>query len=200
MRKRTRYPIGGLLLLVPALIAWRVTSTPMHLEPASRIWVKGTSSVRGFECQAGAIDAQVTSTGRDAVAAVLAGEKGVAAVEVTIAADKLDCRNGTMNGHMLKAIKASEHPTITFSLGSYDLAKTDDALQVEMKGVLKLGGTEKEITLTATAKPGADNTLQIVGSHALSMKDYGLKPPSLMLGTMKVHDKLTVGFDLILKN
>lgn len=200
MRNATRYPILALLVLAPALVAWHATSTPMQIEPASRLWVKGTSSVRGFECQAGVFDAQVASASSDAVAAVLAGEKAVDAVQVTIAADKLDCRNGTMNGHMLKAIKATEHPTITFTIASYELAKAEDSLRVEMKGVLTLGGTTNEIVVSATAKPGPDNTLQVAGTHVLSMKDYGLKPPSLMLGTMKVHDKLTVGFDLILRN
>ncbi len=32
------------------------------------------------------------------------------------------------------------------------------------------------------------------------MKDYGVKPPSLMLGTMKVAEKVTVHFDLLLKS
>jgi polyisoprenoid-binding protein YceI len=199
MHNVKRYSIGT-LLLVPALIAWSVATPPMQLESASRLWVKGTSSVRAFECQAAVFDAQIATSGSDAVAAVLAGEKGIDAVAVTIAADKLDCRNGTMNGHMLKAIKATEHPTITFTLASYELARVEENLQVEMKGTLTLGGTARDVLVTATASQGADGTLQIVGSHVLSMKDFGLKPPSLMLGTMKVHDKLTVGFDLILKN
>jgi hypothetical protein len=32
------------------------------------------------------------------------------------------------------------------------------------------------------------------------MRDYDLKPPTLMFGRIKVHDKVTVGFDLLLKN
>jgi hypothetical protein len=31
------------------------------------------------------------------------------------------------------------------------------------------------------------------------MTEFGLRPPSLMLGTMKVRDKVTVNFDLYLK-
>jgi hypothetical protein len=30
------------------------------------------------------------------------------------------------------------------------------------------------------------------------MKEYGLKPPTLMMGTMKVHEKVKVGFDFVL--
>lgn len=196
MRKSFLYP----LLLVPALVAWHVTPTPMRMEAGSRLWVKGTSSVRGFECQAGDFTAQVASAGTDAVAMVLAGQKGVDGVQVTVTSKALDCRNGTMNGHMLKAIKADEFPTITFALATYELEQLEGATKVAMQGTLTLGGVAKEIEVMATARAGPDNTLLVSGTHALNMTDYGLKPPSLMLGTMKVHNKLTVGFELILAN
>jgi hypothetical protein len=32
------------------------------------------------------------------------------------------------------------------------------------------------------------------------MTDYGLKAPTLMMGTMKVDEKVKVGFDLFLKS
>jgi hypothetical protein len=199
MRTTSRRSLGAALILLPTLIAWRATNTPMQLEPASRIGVKGSSTVRGFECQAGLIDATINAA-PDAVTAVLAGEKAVEGVEVKIEAAKLDCRNGTMNGHMLKAIKATEHPTITFRLASYDITPAEAGAAIVMKGTLLLGGVEKEIELAGTAKAAPEGALQVTGTYPLNMKDYGLKPPSLMLGTMRVNEKLTVGFDLLLRN
>ena len=38
------------------------------------------------------------------------------------------------------------------------------------------------------------------GAYDLSMRDFELKPPSLMLGTIKVGDRIKVRFDLLLKN
>jgi hypothetical protein len=32
------------------------------------------------------------------------------------------------------------------------------------------------------------------------MTEYGLKPPTLMLGTMRVDERIKVGFDVILKD
>jgi hypothetical protein len=31
------------------------------------------------------------------------------------------------------------------------------------------------------------------------MTDFGVRPPTLMMGTMKVHDPVTVHFDVLLK-
>ena len=105
-----------------------------------------------------------------------------------------------MTGHMKKAIKVAEFDSITFAVKDYTLAAADSGMTVTLEGSLTLGGVTKDVTITAEAKAGPEGTLQLTGTHALSMKDYGLKAPSLMLGTMKVHDKVTVGFDLLLKN
>ena len=90
-------------------------------------------------------------------------------------------------------------PTIAFKVSSYDVAKADTSLKGTATGELTLGGVTKTITVAAQIREDADGTLRIVGTHELRMKEYGLKPPSLMMGTMKVNERVTVGFDLRLK-
>ena len=121
------------------------------------------------------------------------------AVRVTVPAEGLDCGNGTMNEHMLKALKAKDHPTIEFQLSSYTTSKTADGVQGDLTGVLSLGGVKKTITLQGTATDAGDGQFRVVGSHQLRMSEYGLKAPSLMLGTMKVDDRVKVSFDLVIK-
>ena len=194
----TRISLTLALLTVPAVAA--VRSDPLDLQPESKLWVAGTSTVRSFQCQAGSFDAKVESVGAEAVAAVLAGQKAVTSVEVTVPSEKLDCKNGTMNEHMRKAIKAKDFPTIVFKATSYDLAKTGENMAVTLNGSLTLGGVEKPITVNAQAKPGPNGTLVVSGTREVRMTEFGLKPPSLMLGTMKVDEKITVGFEVVLKN
>ena len=190
----------ALVMLFPALAAAPPRDAVLDLQPESRLWVAGTSTVRSFQCQAGAFDAKIESASADAVAAVLAGEKVVSRVEVTVPAEKLDCRNGTMNEHMRKALKAKEFPTVVFRASSYDLARTSDSVAVTLIGSLTLGGVEKPITVKAYAKAGDNGTLIVSGTREVRMTEFGLKPPTLMLGTMKVDEKITVGFDVVLKS
>ena len=189
----------ALSALVPALIA-ATRWTPIELQPESKLWIAGTSTVRAFQCQAAAFDAKLSSAGTSAVTAVLAGEKAISDVVVTVAAGKLDCRNSTMNGHLRKALKTEQFPTIVFRAGSYDLAKVNDGVNVTLNGTLTLGGVDKPITINATAKPGENGTLLVSGTREVRMTEFGLKPPTLMLGTMKVDEKITVGFEVVLKN
>ena len=190
----------ALVMLLPALAAAPRRDPALDLQPESRLWVAGTSTVRAFQCQAGAFDAKIESSGADAVAAVLAGEEAVSTIEVTVPAEKLDCHNGTMNEHMRKALKAKEFPTVVFRAASYDLSRTGESVAVTLNGSLTLGGLEKPITVKAQAKPGPDGTLIVSGTREVRMTEFGLKPPTLMLGTMKVDEKITVGFEVVLKN
>jgi polyisoprenoid-binding protein YceI len=124
----------------------------------------------------------------------------VSAVEIRVDTERLDCKNGTMNEHMLKALKAKTNPTIVFKLASYDLAKQAEAVRVTLNGTLSMGGVEKPISLTANATEGSSGMLHVVGMHELRMTEWGLKPPTLMLGTMKVDERVKIGFDLLLKD
>lgn len=199
MRKRL---LGGTLmlaLLAPLAAARWAPVVPLTLQPESRIWVEGTSSVRSFSCAAVGVESSVDAVSPDVATALAAGTRAVRTAEVRVPAAKLDCKNGTMNGHMLKAIRATEHPMILFRLASYELAPKEGGSAVTMTGTLSLGGAEKSVTVKADAVKGPDGALRVTGSFPLRLTEYGLKPPSLMMGTMKVGDQVTVKYDLVLK-
>ena len=198
MRRRSSRLLLALLVLGPTAAAAAQVIDSLKLQPESRLWVEGTSTVRSFKCEAGVVQADVLAEAPGAVSAVMDGQKAVSTVRVTIPAAQLDCRNGTMNGHMLKALKAKDNPMIEFALSSYDIAKSDAGMNGTLTGTLTLGGVPRTITLDAVATEES-GALRVRGTHQLMMTEFGLTPPSLMLGTMKVNEKVTVGFDLYLK-
>ena len=170
MRGKTLKRISAIALLSPAMLAMTSGASIMTLQPGSRLWVEGTSTVRGFSCAATQLDVTVEAIGAGTATAVANASKAVNGVEVVVPAAKLDCKNGTMNEHMMKAIKGKDAPVITFKLASYELAK---------------------------AEAGA---LKVTGVYPLKMTEWSLKPPSLMMGTMKVNENVKVNFDLTLKD
>ena len=68
--------------------------------------------------------------------------------EITIPVASLDCRNGTMNGHMRNALKAAQNPTIRFRATS--VAVTLEGA-VRMTGPLTIAGQSREVTINGTA-------------------------------------------------
>ena len=190
----------AIAIISPLAIAATSADSTLELQPASRIWVSGTSNVKNFTCNAVKPDVSVEATKSDAVAAVVSGEKAVGAVSLKVDVGTMDCGSGTMNGHMKDAMDPKDHPTIDFKLASYALVKSASSVDVTLEGTLNIHGTSKPITITAAAKNDGGDVLHVTGSYELNMKDYGVKPPSLMLGTMRVGQKVQVHFDLLLKS
>jgi polyisoprenoid-binding protein YceI len=199
MRRNARFAVVSLLAVLPAAIAWRSAGDPLGLAPQSKLWIDGKSTVRKFTCKASAFTVDVDAA-PGAIGAVLAGEKAVRTVAVKVPAEKMDCGNGTMNEHMLKALKAKEAPMIEFKLASYDVAKGATGVQGTLHGTLTLGGTTQPIAIQAQAADAGTGLLRVTGAYELHMKTFGLKPPSLMMGTMKVDEAVMVSFDLVLKS
>jgi polyisoprenoid-binding protein YceI len=188
------------VVAMPVAISAVREPSVLTLQPASRIWVNGTSNVKNFECKAVDPVVKVDAMKPNAVTAVVAGEKAVGAVDMQVSVETLDCGSGTMNGHMKDAMKPKDHPMIEFTVASYSLVKSADSVGVMLEGTLNINGTAKPVTINAGAKNAGGDVLHLTGAYDLNMKDYGVKPPSLMMGTMRVGEKVTVHFDLLLKS
>ena len=198
MRHSFRSAIVALPLLLP-LGGWSSAPELLSLQPSSKLWVEGGSTIKAWTCKSEDVSATVEATGTHAVTQLLAGEKVVKTVDVTLTSEKLECGSGTMNGHMKKALKVGDFPTIAFRLATYDIIRGTDGISGTLIGTLTLGGVKKSIAIptTGTTENGA---LHVLGSYELKMTDYDLTPPSLMFGRIKVRDNVTVKFDLLLKS
>jgi polyisoprenoid-binding protein YceI len=199
MKTNIKSTLLALAIVLPASGAWTVANEMLVLQPQSRLWIDSTSSIRSFSCKAAEVNAVIEATGPNAIPQLLLADKGVKSVRVTVPAERLDCGNGTMNEHMRMAIKLSEFASIEFRLTDYDVARGADGVSGTINGTLLLGGVTKPITLKADGKPEG-GMLHVTGSYDLDMTEYGLKPPTLMFGRIKVGRTVKVNYDLLLKS
>jgi len=170
------------------------------IQPESRLWFEGTSTVRDFRCEATRIEGEVELDAAQPSIAVADLQRSVRRVRLDIAVADLDCRNGTMNDHMRKALKAEQNPGIAYRMKSYQLEVQGSGDGVaKLEGELTIAGTTKPVTIDATVTPGADGTLKVHGSKEIIMTDFGVNPPKLMMGTLKVNPRVVVHFDVVLK-
>lgn len=96
---------------------------------------------------------------------------------------------------MFKALKADKHPTITFRLDSYTVESAANGVVVKPTGTLTVAGVEKPIELVLDVKEAA-GALQVRATRDLLMTDFGIKPPTMFMGMLKTHDKVTITFAL----
>jgi len=162
----------------------------LSVQPQSKVWVEGTSTVRAYRCESTSITGSAQAT-----SAQLAELATVPRAEISIPVASLDCRNGTMNGHMRKALKAEQNPTIRLRATGVQVSPAGAA---KISGDLTIAGQTRPVTIDGTAS-SEDGKVRVRGSKRLVMTDFGVQPPTLMMGTMKVAAPVTIGFDVVLK-
>lgn len=185
----------GALSSLALVVAWRAPGDRLTLRPESRLSFDGTSTVRNWSCTAGAIDGVIEAEGAGPVSAVLQARKAVERVVLTFPVERLECGNGTMNGHMRKALNAEAHRAIAFRLTGYELA-AGTPVAGTLRGTLTLNGVTKPIVLRVQFAAAPGGVLRVVGSYPLTMTEWEVTPPTLMLGTLKVGPVVTIQFDL----
>ena len=195
IRKRVAASMLVLAIATPAAAWAPVLAGRMDVQPTSKLWVEGTSTVRSYKCEASKLTGNVELRGDKAPAALAELSQAAQSGELSVAVASLECGNGTMNEHLRKALKASENPTIKFTLTSPQVAADGTA---KISGKLSIAGKENPVVLSGTVTQEADG-LRLKGSKELKMTEFGVKPPSLMMGTMKVGDLVKVRYELVLK-
>jgi polyisoprenoid-binding protein YceI len=166
----------------------------LTLQPESRIWVKGSSTVRDYTCNAKTIDAAIST--KPAEGAALPLEQLVENGRVSVAVAALECGNDKMNEHMRKALKSTDNPQLLFELTSYTIGTAN---AVTLYGKLTLAGRALPIEITGTIAEPEGGLIRVNATKQIKMTEWGIKPPTLMLGTLKVHDPVTIGLDILLK-
>jgi polyisoprenoid-binding protein YceI len=178
------------LVLVSAAASADAQTTRVTLANDSRVWVEGTSNVHSWK----AVSSTITSAIEVAVPAV-AGTK-VESVTLSLPVTSLKSGKGGLDKNLYKALNAEKYPTIAFKMTRYASSADSSAYAAVIGGLLTVNGVEKEVELKATMTGDGKGTLQAVGSTSFKMTDFGVKPVTALLGTIRTGDAVTVKFEL----
>jgi polyisoprenoid-binding protein YceI len=124
----------------------------------------------------------------------------VKSMDVKISVAGLKSGESGLDKNMRKAMDADKYPDVTYHLDHYELAKggAEGLLSAKTSGTLTISGQSKPVSIDVEFHLGQDEAA-VKGSYTLVMSDYGIKPPALMLGAIKVRDPVTIRFDLVLR-
>lgn len=165
---------------------------------AGSLLIDGTSTVRSWTCEAEQFTVKPGPT-KGFESGVLAGQPALETLTLSVPVNAIECGNGKMNDHLRNALKAGDHPQVLYTLSSYDIAAAQSGAQVSTVGQLTIAGAERPIRMNVTVTKDATGALRVKGEHEIKMTDFGVKPPTLMLGTLKVGATVTVKFDVPLR-
>ena len=189
--------LGGMLAIALVFTpASAEQGAPLKLS-AARVSIAGTSNIHPFT--ASTTDVRMSrlvvapADGDRLQTAVKAG--AVEAFEIAIPAATLTSPKEGLDKNMHKALKVAQFPEITFTLARTEAGTAPNVLKAI--GMLKIAGVEKEVTFDLKTAVNA-STITVIGEVPLLMTDYGIKPPTAMLGMLKTDPKITVTFEVVL--
>ena len=151
--------------------------------------VSGTSTVRGWTCEVTG-SAQVTTGSGTAVRGLA---DGVQEATLTVPVGNFVCPDEEMTEHLLEALRPDEFPEITFRLVRYE-ASGQGAVTT---GTLTILDSARGVSFPLSLTP-SESDVRIAGEVALDMTDYGVEPPVVMLGLMRVRPQIRIEFSGII--
>ena len=160
------------------------------------ISVTGTSSLHDWEMKSGKVKV-------DALITVNNDKVSVTALSFSMPVETLKSGHSMMDKNTYKAMDTKKNPNIMFVFTSVTSVTSSGVNTYLFKGAGKLtiAGTTKLTDMVATLKYNpADKSLTFIGTKKIKMSEYGVKPPTAMLGTIKTGDAISINYNINIKS
>lgn len=181
--KRTMFYAALLTLLATVAAANRFSSAT-----GSLVRIEGTSTLHAWKMEGGTIDGQITAPPIDE------WQNGNPAANVTVAipVKSIKSEHTRMDKLMAEALKAGTNPEIRYAMTSASLKQADaSTFVVNTQGRLTIAGVTRDVEMQILGtRDGAQYVL--TGRVPIKMTDYGIKPPTAMMGTIRTGDAVAV--------
>lgn len=177
------------VLLIASAASLGAQTARISLAGTSTIRVEGTSNVHAWHL------ATSTFTSSIEMAAPVAPGSEVESVTLTIPVTSLKSGKGGLDRNTYKALNAEQHPNISFRMTSYAAEPKDGAFAATVGGTLTVNGVTRDVILRAMIS-GEAAALQAVGGTKFNMTDFGVKPVTALMGTIRTGNEVTIRFDV----
>ena len=186
--------VAASVVTVP--MAFAQNKAPLAVDTA-RVSIAGTSNIHEYTASTAKLRVMQIKLAPSVTGAGFWTEivkpGAIEAFEIAIPAATLSSPKEGLDKNMHKALNVEKFPDITFKLARLEGAPGS----LRGVGTLRIAGVEREVVLALTTEQ-RDNTLTVKGRLPLLMTDYGIKPPTALLGMLKTDPKVTVSFETVL--
>lgn len=155
----------------------------------SSVRVEGTSTLHAWHVESTAIQGTL-----NVEPAFFENGTTTPTARVTIPARSLRSDKDQMNSLMWKALKADDHPNITWQLTRAEApVAAPHGHTIRTMGKLSIAGVTRDVTMPVQVTRNG-NTLTVSGTIPIVMTEYGMRPPTAMLGTIRTGDRVDITF------
>jgi hypothetical protein len=185
---------------IKATTAEPVYSSSFHIQSKSELKLIGKTNLRYFDCGC----KQISPTHSFKIVGGWEDARIIhfAETKINLPITSLDCGKKIMNRDLQKALNAQRYPYITIELlkvmgkNTGELGSSNDWLKMRALTRVHLNGRSNEYWLSVKAKKNEPCTFRFISEKTFHMSDFGVTPPTAMMGLIKVEDKITICLDL----
>ncbi|HTV46865.1 MAG TPA: YceI family protein [Phycisphaerae bacterium] len=162
---------------------------------SGNVTIKGTSTLHDWSAQGNTVSGNVTTSGEWTTTGP--NPISLQSIQLTIPVYTLkSSEGGGMDSTMYGTLNASQHPTITYQLTKATLKPApngqNNVFVFDTTGNLTVNGVAQKTSLELAITHQDNTSLTISTSANLKMTDFGVQPPTAMLGIIKSGDAITV--------
>lgn len=154
----------------------------------STLKITGTSSVHDWEMNAGTFNCETTVEVDSQMIS------SINAIDFSAKVEDLESGKRIMDNKAHDALKEKRYPEIRFDFNSGDPVTISEG-NAKLAGTLNIAGKSRKVELAANFKQVSNNQFSVKGTVPLKMTDFGIEPPTAMLGALETGDEITVNFD-----
>lgn len=171
------------------------------IDKNSVLQLNGTTNVSSFSCKCKEAYRPQSFSLRNSLSDIL--EFTATSLPLEIAA--LDCGNKKMNSDMQKALNAQTYPKIKVELLKVQVEEDcfvldecveDNLTTAKVYTQISMNGKSKYYWINVEVRKEAAHRLFVKGQKRLNMVDFGIKPPEVFFGAVKVNSAIDIVFDM----
>lgn len=185
------------LLMFPAIGAAQfLENQTVMLSNESRLSINGTSNVTDFSCisqhhlEGDSLDFDYRFDGKKAV---------IEGSSLFLNVEGFDCRKKGINRDFRKTLKYKEYPHIKITLNELSFSDGSETPQSALV-TIEIAGVQREYEVPLNEVVFHSNKITAHGNKRVSMRDFNLSPPSVLLGMIKVRAELDIDFELVINS
>ncbi len=173
---------------------------PFEIEKGSKLYIEGTSNVNSFECMC--TDEFNPQTAKITLSD---DERQVwfTGTTLKLKTSLLDCDNSKMNRDLCEALKSEDYPYIRIDLhdaliteGTFD---DPNGAKITCNASITITNIARKVSLNVKGRRLSSGRYRFISTKELLMTDFGVEPPTALLGLIKVRNSIRINFDLITK-
>lgn len=179
----------NILVLFALLSSLQLYAKEIQCLPEGRIEIRGDSTVRKFSAEAKKFD--VTGKAKEKPVSQSIMPWTPAEIEISMPVKNLKASSEKLETHMWENLKIRKFPLIQLKLTKFSFKEAF----VAAFGTLSVAGVTKEIELNGLISV-TGNKINVSGAKTLLMTDFGIEPPTMMLGALKTKNEIEVKFEV----